>query len=72
MPLHLFRADDLYLISLSLSFSFRRAFCLCRIFTEMAESFLYHLVNHPNSDLGDLSILSMLLECVGNHDYEVK
>lgn len=38
----------------------------------MAESFLYHLVNHPNSDLGDLTILDMVLECVGNHDYEVR
>ena len=37
----------------------------------MAESFLYHLVNRPNSDLGDLAILDMILECVGNHDYEV-
>ena len=37
----------------------------------MAESFLYHIVNRPNADLGDLSILDMVLECVGNHDYEV-
>ena len=37
----------------------------------MAESFLYHLVNRPNSDLGDLFIIDMLLECVSNHDYEV-
>lgn len=37
----------------------------------MAESFLNHLINFPNTELGDLFILDMVLECVGNHDYEV-
>ena len=49
----------------------RRAYCLCRIFTEMAESFLYYTIHHPNTDLGDLQIFDMLLECVSHPDYEV-
>ena len=48
-----------------------RAYCLCRIFTEMAESFLYHTIHHPSSELGDLHMFDMLLECVSHPDYEV-
>lgn len=47
------------------------AYCLCRIFTEMAESFLYYTVHQPNTELGDLQIYCNLLMCVGHSDYEV-
>ncbi len=48
-----------------------RASCLCRIFTEMAETFLYHMIHQPNLGLGTLSMLDLLLECVSHPDYEV-
>ena len=48
-----------------------RANSLCRIFTEMAETFLYHMVHQPNLGLGLLSMLDILLECVAHPDYEV-
>ncbi len=48
-----------------------RALCLCRIFTEMAETFLYHMVHQPNLGLGGLKTLDLLLECVFHPDYEV-
>ncbi|XP_071133816.1 transportin-3-like [Mytilus galloprovincialis] len=44
----------------------------CRIFTELAESFLEQIVNTPNQGFtGDLGILDLLLTCVGHHLYEV-
>ncbi|KAI0229583.1 Transportin-3 [Lamellibrachia satsuma] len=43
----------------------------CRIFTEMAESFLEVIVNSPNTGFGDLRTLELLLMCVGHHQYEV-
>ena len=48
-----------------------RASSLCRIFTEMAETFLYHMIHQPNLGLGMLSMLDLLLECVSHPDYEV-
>lgn len=48
-----------------------RAHCLCRIFTEMAESFLNYLVHQPNEGLGGLYMLDLLLECVSHYDFEV-
>ncbi|KAJ8315715.1 hypothetical protein KUTeg_007865 [Tegillarca granosa] len=43
----------------------------CRIFTELAESFLEIIVQTPNQGLGDLRILELLLTCIGHHMYEV-
>ncbi|XP_046572522.1 transportin-3-like [Haliotis rubra] len=43
----------------------------CRIFTEMAESFLESIVSTPNQALGDFRTLELLLTCVGHHLYEV-
>ncbi|KAK3585736.1 hypothetical protein CHS0354_020305 [Potamilus streckersoni] len=43
----------------------------CRIFTEMAESFLDVIVSTPNQGLGDFKILELLLMCIGHHQYEV-
>ncbi len=48
-----------------------RAYSLCRVFTELAESLLLYIVQHPGSDLGDLAMLDLLLECAQNQDYEV-
>lgn len=48
-----------------------RACSLCRIFTEMAESFLYHMVHQPDMGLGGVFMLDLLLECVAHPDYEV-
>lgn len=45
----------------------------CRIFTELAESFLESIINTPNQGFtGDLGILDLLLTCVGHHLYEVR
>ncbi|KAK3097484.1 hypothetical protein FSP39_010037 [Pinctada imbricata] len=43
----------------------------CRVFTELAESLLEVMVTAPNHGLGDLTILELLLTCVGHHLYEV-
>ncbi|XP_060585985.1 transportin-3-like, partial [Ruditapes philippinarum] len=43
----------------------------CRIFTEMAESYLEVIVDKPNQGLGDFKVLELLLMCVGHHQYEV-
>lgn len=48
-----------------------RASSLCRIFTEMAESFLYHMVHQSDMGLGGVYMLDLLLECVSHPDYEV-
>ncbi|XP_064397245.1 transportin-3-like [Halichondria panicea] len=48
-----------------------RAYSLCRVFTELAESLLMYVVQHPGSDLGDLAMLDLLLECAQHPDYEV-
>ncbi len=48
-----------------------RAYTLCRVFTELVESLLMYIVQMPGSDLGDLDMLSLLLECVQHPDYEV-
>ncbi len=49
-----------------------RAKSLCRIFTEMAESFLYHMVHQPGIGPGGLQTLDLLLECSLHPDYEVR
>eukprot|EP00105_Crassostrea_gigas_P004006 XP_011417072.1 PREDICTED: transportin-3 isoform X1 [Crassostrea gigas] len=43
----------------------------CRVFTELAETFLEPMVTTPTQGLGDLSVLELLLTCVGHHLYEV-
>lgn len=43
----------------------------CRVFTELAESFLDEMVTNPQVGLGNLQTLDLLLMCVGHHDYEV-
>lgn len=48
-----------------------RALNLCRIFTELGESFLHVLVNSPGKDLGDLRTLTIILTCVKHYQYEV-
>ena len=48
-----------------------RAQCLCRIFTSLAESFLYHVIHQPHTTLGDIAIMDMLVQCVKHPDYEV-
>jgi len=48
-----------------------RAQCLCRIFTNLAESFLYHVIHQPGTELGDMAIMDMLVQCVKHPDYEV-
>ena len=49
-----------------------RAYCLCRIFTEMAESFLFYTVHQPDVGLGSMRMFDYLLECVQHPDYEVR
>ncbi|XP_035206392.1 transportin-3-like, partial [Stegodyphus dumicola] len=43
----------------------------CRVFTELAESFLDEMVTSPNAGFGNLQTLDLLLICVGHHDFEV-
>lgn len=50
---------------------FDRALNLCRIFTEMGESYLHVMVESPGKGLGDLRTLTILLTCVKHHQYEV-
>ena len=44
---------------------------MSRVFVEMAETFLYHMVLQPDLGLGRLALLDLLLECVSHPDYEV-
>jgi transportin-3 len=46
----------------------------CRIFTELAETFLEKIVSENNSNKPHFAvkILDMVLTCVGHHDYEVR
>lgn len=48
-----------------------RALNLCRVFTEMAESFIDYLIFSPNEGLGDFNTLMLVLECAKHTDYEV-
>ncbi|XP_062504529.1 transportin-3-like [Corticium candelabrum] len=48
-----------------------RAINFCRIFTEMAESFIDYLIYSPNESLGSFNTLTLVLECVKHTDYEV-
>ena len=48
-----------------------RALNLCRVFTEMAESFIDYLIFSPNEGLGDFNTLALVLECAKHTDYEV-
>lgn len=50
---------------------FDRALNLCRIFTEMGESYLHEIVESPGKGLGDLRTLTIILTCVKHHQYEV-
>lgn len=45
----------------------------CRIFTELAESFLDKIISHSNDKTHHyaVKILDLVLICVGHHDYEV-
>lgn len=45
----------------------------CRLFTELAESFLEKIINNSSSEQMHYSIkaLDLVLVCVGHHDYEV-
>ncbi|XP_006826075.1 transportin-3-like [Saccoglossus kowalevskii] len=43
----------------------------CRIFTELAESFLECIIKMPGQGIGSLASLDLLLTCVGHHQYEV-
>ena len=71
-PLVTKNEHSLYYILISThTYTLLRAYCLCRIFTELAESFLYYCVQHPNSELGDLRMFDLLLECDTHPDYEV-
>ena len=56
---------------LLLFFFFLRANCLARIFTEMADSFLYNIINYPDTPTGDIKTLDLLLQICKHYDYEV-
>ncbi|CAH1799403.1 unnamed protein product [Owenia fusiformis] len=43
----------------------------CRIFTEMAESFLDSITTTPGQDFGDFRTIELVLTCIGHHQYEV-
>ncbi|KAG8187901.1 hypothetical protein JTE90_001664 [Oedothorax gibbosus] len=43
----------------------------CRIFTELAESFLEEMIATPNVGFGNLQTLDLLLICAGHHDFEL-
>lgn len=47
-----------------------RSNCLCRVFTELGESFLLECIHSPHSELGDLSVFDILLQCTANPDRE--
>jgi transportin-3 len=46
----------------------------CRIFTELAETFLEKIVSEDSSNKPHFAvkILDLVLTCVGHHDYEVR
>ncbi|XP_066257134.1 transportin-3 [Euwallacea similis] len=50
-----------------------RSIDYCRLFTELAESFLEKIVSNssPNQTHYAIKVLDMALMCVGHHDYEV-
>ncbi|XP_020909780.1 transportin-3 [Exaiptasia diaphana] len=50
---------------------FDRSLNLCRVFTEMGESFLEQIVHTPGKSLGDLQTLNFLLTCVQHNQYEI-
>lgn len=50
---------------------FDRALNICRVFTEMGESFLPVIVESPGRGLGDLGTLTIILTCVKHYQYEV-
>ncbi|XP_022802202.1 transportin-3-like [Stylophora pistillata] len=50
---------------------FDRALNICRVFTEMGESFLPVIVQSPGRSLGDLGTLTIILTCVKHYQYEV-
>ena len=52
-------------------FSLCRANCLCRIFTDMGEAFLFHCIHNPQSELGDLSIFNILLDCTAHPEKDI-
>jgi transportin-3 len=43
----------------------------CLIFTELCNALSFYLLNEPNTELGDLNCINMLLICSQNEDYEV-
>jgi transportin-3 len=48
-----------------------RANSLARIFTEMAESFLFYIVHYPDTSHGSMHTLDLLLMCADHYDYEI-
>jgi hypothetical protein len=44
---------------------------LCLVFTELCNALSYYMINEPNSQLGDLNCLNLLLMCSTHADYEV-
>lgn len=52
---------------------FFRAINYCRVFTELAESFLEKIIagSSPTKPHFAIKIFDLVLTCVGHHDYEV-
>ena len=50
---------------------FFRANALARIFTEMAESFIFHIVHYPDTPYGSINTFDLLIHCAQHYDYEV-
>ena len=48
-----------------------RANSLTRVFTEMAESFLFNIVHYPDTPIGSLKTLDLLLVVAKHYDFEV-
>lgn len=44
---------------------------LCLVFTELCNALSYFLINEPNSSLGDLNTINLLLMCGTHKEYEV-
>ncbi|XP_076063895.1 transportin 3 isoform X2 [Oratosquilla oratoria] len=42
-----------------------------RVFSELGESLVDVMVEHPDEGLGSLQVLQLLLMCIGHHDWEV-
>ena len=59
---------SIYLSNLSSPY---RVNCLARIFTEMAESFLFYIIHYPDTTIGDIKTLDLLVHAAKHHDYEV-